>query len=310
MTRLGPTSVAGTAALTSALGTIWGRLESPDSRRGYRSDWKRFESYCRAESLDVLDVTPKEVQRYVDGMQARGSAKATRARALAVLRKMYRGLIQEGILETNPAREVENPRVSNEPRTPWLGVAELRRLTQAWAYDSSWRGARNRLVLLFLVFTALRRSEVARLTLNKVEFDGDGGALVRVRVKGGKPGQIPLPGVVSAALRTWAETGRIQATGPVFPRAYGSRSAITGGTVWAIVKAAAKATGVDVKRATPHALRRTFATLALGANAPPADVQAAMLHRRFETTQLYNKASGIAKSAPGEFIEALLREKS
>lgn len=296
--------------LRAALLALWNRLESAHSRQAYAADWRRFCEWATARDLHPLAVQPLHVQQYIAWMRDRGKAKATRARALASLRATYGALVigfsdMPGVMPANPAREVANLRIGSEPKTPWLSENELAAMLAAPVANATWRARRNWLIVATLAGLGWRRAEVAGLRREQL-IEAPGGFTARVRAKGGKIGFVPVPGWLGEEIDAWCRSQEIT-HGPVFPRAPGVPSSISTTIVWQAVKQAAAAAGIDASHATPHALRRSFATITGQRGVSLEDRQAAMLHSSKTTTERYDKAAKLPSQAPGEALRDLVR---
>lgn len=292
--------------LEEALLAFWRRLESKDSRQAYSADWKRYYAWLQVQEppINVFESTPASVERYLIHMYDRGLSKATRARALAVLRKTYGVLVRAGLMTVNPAREAENIRVGKEPRTPWLTEDELRAMLRHPIKWESNRQERDWLILATLVGTGLRRREVARLSCEQLlPVPGDRLA-AKVVAKGGKEGMIIIPTWLAPRLLAWRQRCK---TGPLFFVRRGK--AVSESTVTQVVKDAARRATVPLERATPHAIRRSFVTITGQRGVSLEDRQAALLHTNRATTELYDKTTRLTKQAPGDVLEDLLKVK-
>lgn len=287
--------------LEEALLALYSTLESAESRRGYEAEWRRWSAWCAEKNVSPGAVDTVHVQQYLVGMQERGLAKATRARALAVIRRVYGEFVRCGILKINPAREATSIRESSEPRTPWLKEEELQAMLQRPARFTSWREERDWLILATLVGTGLRRQEVARLD-RSLFVKTPRGLAVKVRAKGNKEGVITLPKWLERYFQTWRTHSPW-----VFPSTEFSMQPLTGASILNIVKRAAEKAGIPKERATAHAIRRSFVTLALMRGVAIEDLQRALLHSSKTITERYAKAAP-PTIAPGEALGDLVIE--
>lgn len=142
----------------------------------------------------------------------------------------------------------------------WLEPDEFRRLL-----DAAGRPERNlpglaerdRLALVALVTTGLRRSELCGLDWRDLELDAPTPSLRVRRGKGGKPRRQPLPAGLSGELRALRTERRPSPEAPVFCGLAGGRLQQT--TLAAIIQRASTRAGLE-KHVTAHTLRHTAAT--------------------------------------------------
>jgi len=287
--------------LEDALAALWRSLkESKDTARAYRYDWGVWTKWLAERGGTPLQARAFHVQSFLDHMHERGKAKATRARMLSVLKQVYAALVVGKAMGMNPAREAKNISVSSVPRTPWLSESELAKLL-TYPKPASVRDRRNWLVLCTLIGTGLRRKNVASLSVEQlVPAPKGGGTVARIVYKGGRQGFILLPSWLAEELHAWIEDRDIR-SGPIFD--------VSPSTVYYIVKKAAVRTGVNMTRATPHALRRSFVTVTGDRGVSLDDRQAAMLHVDSATTEIYDKAARATSQAPGEVLRDLVGKR-
>jgi integrase len=123
--------------------------------------------------------------------------------------------------------------------------------------DRSVSGCRDRLVLLTLAMTGLRRSELIALNWGDVALDDPRPSLLVRRGKGGKPRRQPLPSQLAAALERRRSQHCASVSDPVFCGLGGARLQPT--ILAAIIRRATAGAGIS-KHVTAHTLRHTAAT--------------------------------------------------
>ena len=196
---------------------------------------------------------------YLDTYRSsRRPAPATYHRRFVLLRRFMRWVSQRKGL-TDPFLELQPP---TKPRqeSDWLTRAEFAELLHAAGRPSRRRAGladRDQLVLLTLVTTGLRRSELIALDWRDLTIDGSRPSLLVRRGKGGRPRRQPLPAqLVARLLRLRSE--RDPGPGdPVFCGLEGSRLQPT--ILAGIIARATLRAGLS-KHVTAHTLRHTAAT--------------------------------------------------
>ena len=142
----------------------------------------------------------------------------------------------------------------------WLTAAEFAQLLDAAAHPPRARlglARRDRLVLLTLALTGLRRSELIALNWGDAITDGTRPSMLVRRGKGGRPRRQRLAPTLAAELRDWRSERDAQDRQPVFCGLGGGRlhpTILTG-----IISRARVGAGLS-KHVTAHTLRHTAVT--------------------------------------------------
>lgn len=149
-------------------------------------------------------------------------------------------------------------------------------------------GRRDYAILLLLARLGLRASEVAFLDLDDIDWTA---GRVRVRAKGGRYSELPLPAEVGEAIVAYLEHGRprstsrrlfLQAKAPI--RGFLGPSAIS-----SIVRHALARAGIDAPTKGAHQFRHALATQLLRHGASLTEIGELLGHRSPETTKIYAK---------------------
>jgi site-specific recombinase XerD len=201
------------------------------------------------------------------------------------LRSFLAFLHVDGVLEESLARAV--PRVAGwrlaglpRPLDPRVAECLLASCVQAAVI-----GRRDRAMLLLLWRLALRRGEVAGMTLE--DLDWRAGQL-RVCGKSRCVEVLPLPWDVGEALAEYVREDRPRVeTRVVFVAVRAPHRPITPRTVSRVVADAARRAGVS--GVTAHRLRHTAATEMLRRGASLTDIGQVLRHRQTQTTAIYAK---------------------
>ena len=159
----------------------------------------------------------------------------------------------------DPFLELQAPRKPRQ-ESDWLTRAEFAQLLDAAAHPARDRpglAERDQLVLLTLVMTGLRRSELLALDWGDVTLDPPRPSLLVRCGKGERPRRQPLSPALTARLRRERERTCPEAKDPVFRGLGGSRLQPT--ILAEIIKRTTTRAGL-AKHVTAHTLRHTAAT--------------------------------------------------
>jgi integrase/recombinase XerD len=278
--------------MLSWLGVERGR--SANTLAAYRRDLAAYQEFLTGRGLTPATVTEPVIEDYLAFLRAAGRAPASVARALVSVRSLHRFLEDEGHVATNPAGEVQRPKVpSGLPKA--LSEAEVLSLLGAVSGDDA-VARRDRAILEVLYGCGLRVSELVGLSLADLDLPSN---LLRAFGKGSKERVVPVGRLATDALAAWlgprgrdrmvpdrwARRGDAEA---VFLNTRGGRLSRQG--AWGIVRRYGDLVGLG-DRLSPHVLRHSCATHMLDHGADIRVVQELLGHASISTTQVYTKVS-------------------
>jgi integrase/recombinase XerC len=196
---------------------------------------------------------------YLDAYRVRARpAAATYYRRFTLLRHFFRWLSRRSGVP-DPFLELAAPKKPQQ-EADWLTAEEFARLLAAACAPLRPRhglAERDRLVLLALVSTGLRRSELIALDWADLELEGPRPSLLVRSGKGGRPRRQPLPAQLARELAQLRRSVAAAADDPVFCGLAGRRLQPT--ILANLIRRATRGAGLD-KRVTAHTLRHTAAT--------------------------------------------------
>ncbi|HEX4519556.1 MAG TPA: tyrosine-type recombinase/integrase [Gaiellaceae bacterium] len=254
-------SVVSAASLRQARDDWLRRLEtahkSESALVAYRVAIDDLLDWCELQHRNVLDE--QTIVDYLSAYEQRAHpAPATYYRRFLLIRRFLRWATRrEGV--PDPFLDLEPPPKPRQERD-WLTPLEFRRLLDAAAHPQRnlpGLAERDRLALLALVTTGLRRSELCALEWRDLDLDGRRRSLLVRCGKGGKPRRQPVPAGLARELRNVRDARQPEATDPVFCGLAGRRLQET--ILADIIRRAATRAGID-KHVTAHTLRHTAAT--------------------------------------------------
>jgi len=242
--------------------------------------------------LTIDDLDAVTVGAFLDHLDnQRHNSTATRNARLAAIHSFYRyalPLIPDRAHTASqvlaiPQRRHDRAIVSylTGPETDALLAAPDR---------ATWYGRRDHALLLTIVQTGLRLSEITGLTIADVTATTAPGAAVHTMGKGRKERATPLTRQTVAALRAWLPEAGPPPTGPAFPTRRGTR--MSADAVQRLVAkhaatAALSCPSIGSKRVTPHTLRHTAAMALMNAGVDTSVIALWLGHQSAVTTHIY-----------------------
>ena len=261
------------------------RQASPHTQDAYARDLRRLERALEARATTLGAATAADLRHYLGLLAARGFARRTQARHLSSIREFYRFLLTEGLRDDNPAETLQFPkRARTLPKV--LDEAEVERLFETAAADSSPRGLRLLAALELLYGTGLRVSELVGIPLAALTPDL---TALTVIGKGNKERRLPLGEPARDAIRAWLEVRDAErSTGAparwLFPS---GRGHLTRQRLAQSLKELAARAGIAPSRISPHVLRHAFASHMLARGADLRTLQKLLGHEDISTVQIY-----------------------
>ena len=259
---------------------IQDRSPSEHTFVNYASDLQQFEEYLRAQDIESIDKVDTPILRgYVRTLFGWGFEKSTIARKLSSLRSFFACLRERGILERDPARNLQGPG-ARRPLPRALSEEAVNRLFDA--AERSENPVRDTAILELLYGCGLRISELTGLKWEDVDLEE---RWLVILGKGNKERRVPFGKCAKRALLSiHAEPGEGE---PMNPYVFRGRKGnpLTVRTVHRAVTALASAAGIQ--GVTPHTLRHSCATHLLEHGASLKFVQEFLGHESLATTQIY-----------------------
>lgn len=248
----------------------------------------RYALWCVGAEVDYRDIPLPMLDRWQKSLYVdRRNAGATRRQAVAAIRSFYRWRASRGGGQ-DCARDLEGPRRVNRLAKKYT-TQQLRAMFHVdrpgW---SPLTRQRNRVLMLVLLSTGMRREEVATLRLDQVELGQRNGA-INVIGKGAKERLIPITGPVVDELSRWLVVRGELSTrdDTVFVRTVGRDigAAMSVQSVEHVIKSVARAAGLPAWGV--HRFRVTFATQLYDDGADIERIRIVMGHESIETTRKY-----------------------
>lgn len=258
------------------------RRLSPHTLKNYQRDLEHLHRFCEQQAVeDWSGLSENHIRQYVSQRHRQGLSGKSLQRELSAFRTFFRFLLTEGLIQFNPAAEVQAPKAKRKlPNT--LDVDKAKRLMEIQGDEPL--TVRDRAILELFYSSGLRLSEL--LNLDVTDVDQQEG-LVQVTGKGNKTRRIPIGRYAVQALKQWMKV-RLEMVKDdetaVFVNQRGQRLAAR--TVQKRLKDWALKQGLDV-RVYPHLLRHSFASHLLESSQDLRAVQELLGHADISTTQIY-----------------------
>jgi site-specific recombinase XerD len=265
--------------------------KSPNTITAYRETLTLFQRIAREEGFPegVRDITPVHIYAYLGRIGSNGVSLETRHRRHREVRFLFSWLKRMGYIEESPFVQIKNVRLPQKIVQPYT-AEEIGRLLACCDSRYCW-GSRNRAMILVLLDTGVRRTELVSLDLADLDLEAQ-----RLRVlhgKGNKQRVVRFGARAKEAVEDYLERFRGTESGPLFLSRDGKR--MSSHSVLIFLRRLGKVGGVE--KVKVHRFRHTFATWAIENEARELDVQYLLGHstpamvRRYSATYDAEKAA-------------------
>lgn len=257
---------------------------SPLSCKAYIDDASKLIQWMEDEGLGWKALTYVQLQGFVAKLFDQGIQARSVARIISGVRNLFRYLLLEGYIESDPSELLESPKIGRHlPEV--LSLEEVDTMIEVAGSKEGIEGIRNRAIIEILFSCGLRVSELRLLKHSDLNLDE---AYLRVYGKGRKHRLVPMsPSAISELSHYLAANRPTPVKGHediVFLSRRGK--AISRNMVFVIIQEVALAAGIK-KKISPHTLRHSFATALLEGGANLQAIQMMLGHEDIATTEIY-----------------------
>lgn len=260
---------------------------------GYEADLKEFERFYLGldSELDWNSIDADVVRQWEVSIMERGNKASSVGRRLSALRTFYRFLMKRKMVTKDPAHLVRAPK-KDKALPGYVREEEMNHLFDGDFFDTSFKGVRDKTILLTFYSTGIRLSELTGLRLP--DFDMNQMQL-KVTGKRNKQRLVPFGVELRDSMREYLSirgqfcSERGFSTDVLFvDERTGGEMSPSG--VREMVKRYLSLVTTQQKR-SPHVLRHSFATSMLNHHADLQSVKELLGHESLSTTEVYTHTS-------------------
>lgn len=264
---------------------------SPKTLDAYERDLRQFLQYLTghvgepAGLVHVANLKPLDMRGFLARRREAGAEARTLGRGLAGIRSFIRFLEKTGKANSAGLAATRSPR---QPKTlpKAMAASQAMQLADAGAHlsEEPWIAARDAAVMGLLYGCGLRIGEALAITARDVAAAESGS--MRVTGKGGVTRLVPVLPQVINGIHAYLKLCPFVPDGnqPIFRGARGG--VLQPAIIQKTMRLLRSALGLPDK-ATPHALRHSFATHLLAEGGDLRTIQELLGHASLSTTQIY-----------------------
>lgn len=267
------------------------RNNSQTTIESYAKDLQDFLAFYEPQNEQATwkNVEANDVREWVIYLlDAQKLTAASVNRKLSTLRTFFKYLRMMEWVEVNPMEKVVGPK-KKRPLPYFVREAEMDRLLEMMADDATFRGVRDRLILMMFYETGIRRAELLGMTDADVDVSA---RQIKVTGKRNKQRIVPFGEELEGEVRKYKEIRSASFETATFPTFFVTEkgAAMNAGQVTKVVNEnLSKVT--TIKKRSPHVLRHSFATAMLNNKADLTSIQKLLGHESVATTEIYTHVS-------------------
>lgn len=267
------------------------RNNSQATIESYAKDLQDFLAFYEPQNEQATwkNVEANDVREWVIYLlDAQKLTAASVNRKLSTLRTFFKYLRMMEWVEVNPMEKVVGPK-KKRPLPYFVREAEMDRLLEMMADDATFRGVRDRLILMMFYETGIRRAELLGMTDADVDVSA---RQIKVTGKRNKQRIVPFGEELEGEVRKYKEIRSASFETATFPTFFVTEkgAAMNAGQVTKVVNEnLSKVT--TIKKRSPHVLRHSFATAMLNNKADLTSIQKLLGHESVATTEIYTHVS-------------------
>ncbi len=258
----------------------------------YFTAWAAERGLTRPSEITkpILDRYQRWLYHYRSEKTGRPLSFRTQHVRLTPIRTFFKWLTKENVLLSNPASELELPKLEKRLPKHVLTVAEVERVLNSIDLADP-LGVRDRAMVETLYSTGMRRSELLHLAV--VDLDTERGTLFIRQGKGAKDRMVPVGERAIVWIEKYQRELRpalVVAPDPGTLFLTNCGEPFTPGRLTQLVGRIVRGAGIG-KTGACHLFRHTMATLMLEHGADVRFIQQMLGHARLTSTEIYTQVS-------------------
>jgi integrase/recombinase XerD len=274
------------------LNILEGKIRNSNTRNAYKVAWRTFFEFCAEYGLQLDRVKPYHFGLW---LKRHTGSVATQRQHLAAVRILFDHLLEQGVVDLNPAARAKPPRLERETsHTPVFEQVEIKRFLET-IKDDSLIHTRDNALFSVLIYSWARVSALVALRVEDY-YERKGERWLRLTEKRGKIHEVPVHAKAREAIDRWLSASglRDNSSNPLFPAFGKDKNTIVPRhmdrrSIWRLVQARARICGLE-KRVGCHSFRATGITEYMNAGGSLDIAQRIAGHSTLATTKIYDRS--------------------
>ncbi|MBN8835230.1 MAG: integrase [Niastella sp. SCN 39-18] len=257
----------------------------------YENDLTGFFNFLELQyaGIELPEIKAIFIRSWLAAMKEKNEAEAkTLNRKISSLKSFFKFLMKKGVIDITPMDAVATPKLPK--RVPhFVDEKDMSRLFDPIRFANDWMGKTEKLILVILYQTGIRKSELINLQEGHIDW---GNHTIKVLGKGNKERIIPVSAGLTESMKNYSKEKKEIFESLPHPNLLVGKKGLPldPKQVYIIVrKYLTQITTIEKK--SPHILRHSFATHIANNGAPLQAVKELLGHSSLAATQVYTHTS-------------------
>ena len=257
----------------------------------YENDLTGFFKFLELQyaGIELPEIKAIFIRSWLAAMKEKNEAGAkTINRKISSLKSFFKFLMKKGVIAITPMDAVATPKLPK--RVPhFVDEKDMSRLFDPIRFANDWMGKTEKLILVILYQTGIRKSELINLQEGHIDW---GNHTIKVLGKGNKERIIPVSAGLTESMKNYSKEKKEIFESLPHPNLLVGKKGLPldPKQVYIIVrKYLTQITTIEKK--SPHILRHSFATHIANNGAPLQAVKELLGHSSLAATQVYTHTS-------------------
>lgn len=257
----------------------------------YENDLTGFFNFLELQyaGIELPEIKAIFIRSWLAAMKEKNEAGAkTLNRKISSLKSFFKFLMKKGVIDITPMDAVATPKLPK--RVPhFVDEKDMSRLFDPIRFANDWMGKTEKLILVILYQTGIRKSELINLQEGHIDW---GNHTIKVLGKGNKERIIPVSAGLTESMKNYSKEKKEIFESLPHPNLLVGKKGLPldPKQVYIIVrKYLTQITTIEKK--SPHILRHSFATHIANNGAPLQAVKELLGHSSLAATQVYTHTS-------------------
>lgn len=275
------------------------------TKESYACALKGFFAWCASSRVE--DVAKLHMKAYKAHLEQIGLSPKSASMYLSAIRAYFDYCLRQGLIQTNPAKEIKGPKIHKGHSKEGLTIEEAKKLVNS-IDRSDLIGKRDFAIIYLMLKCGLREIEVVRANIEDLRPKGAEKVLyIQGKAWSSKNDFVIVLNEVYEAIANYLKHRDPKSQKEPLFASVGNRSKgrLSTRAIRERVNYYLNKTGIKRKTITAHSLRHTAATLALESGAPIFEVKNMLRHSKIETTMIYAHEVNRIKNGAERYINQI-----